>query len=326
MKLLRYTPDMRPTWDTAVEESRNGTLLFRRSYMDYHQDRFADTSLMWTDERGIVSGMLPACRDPHDKHTITSHAGLTYGGFILMPRTTLVMVGEMLRSAMKMFAEMGAQRLVIKPIPYIYSTLPCQEELYWIYRLRGTLQARSASQAIALQRDGWTFSTLRRRAMKRALRSGIHLSESAERLAAFWQLLDETLTRHHGVHPVHTYDEIEALVTDNAPHIRLYTAELNNHVVAGTLVYESGKVAHTQYLATDDTGRATGALDLLIHYVTDHYKTIGYEWLDFGISTEQGGTILNEGLTFQKEGFGGRTVCYDNYILPLDTSISDITP
>ena len=42
------------------------------------------------------------------------------------------------------------------------------------------------------------------------------------------------------------------------------------------------------------------------------------EYIDFGISTEQGGNILNEGLAFQKEGFGGRGVCYDCWQINLE--------
>ena len=38
-------------------------------------------------------------------------------------------------------------------------------------------------------------------------------------------------------------------------------------------------------------------------------------YIDFGTSTEQGGTYLNEGLIKQKEGFGGRAVVYDTYEL-----------
>ena len=41
-------------------------------------------------------------------------------------------------------------------------------------------------------------------------------------------------------------------------------------------------------------------------------------WLDFGISTEEAGRYLNEGLIAQKEGFGGRTVVYETY--ELDTA------
>ena len=36
-------------------------------------------------------------------------------------------------------------------------------------------------------------------------------------------------------------------------------------------------------------------------------------FLDFGISTEDDGHYLNTSLIFQKEGFGGRGVCYDKY-------------
>ena len=55
-----------------------------------------------------------------------------------------------------------------------------------------------------------------------------------------------------------------------------------------------------------------GALDgLFAHLITQVYATKSY--FDFGISTEQGGRYLNEGLIFQKEGFGARTVVYDAY-------------
>ena len=36
-------------------------------------------------------------------------------------------------------------------------------------------------------------------------------------------------------------------------------------------------------------------------------------YFDFGKSTEDGGTILNQQLIHQKEGFGGRGICYDTY-------------
>ena len=37
---------MRAPWDTFVQESKNGTFLFVRDYMDYHRDRFQDCSLL----------------------------------------------------------------------------------------------------------------------------------------------------------------------------------------------------------------------------------------------------------------------------------------
>ena len=57
-----------------------------------------------------------------------------------------------------------------------------------------------------------------------------------------------------------------------------------------------------------------GALDLAISTVIDTYRD-SKKWLDFGISTEDGGHYLNEGLISQKEGFGGRTNIYQTWKL-----------
>ena len=36
----------RQEWDNMVENSANGTFLFKRNYMEYHAHRFIDFSLM----------------------------------------------------------------------------------------------------------------------------------------------------------------------------------------------------------------------------------------------------------------------------------------
>ena len=53
-------------------------------------------------------------------------------------------------------------------------------------------------------------------------------------------------------------------------------------------------------------------LDLLFDYLINHEYT-NYPYFDFGQSTENMGSVLNESLIFQKEGFGGRGMCYDIY-------------
>lgn len=65
-------------------------------------------------------------------------------------------------------------------------------------------------------------------------------------------------------------------------------------------------------MAANDLAREIGALDLTIKTVLDEYSG-NKLWLDFGISTENHGRYLNEGLISQKEGFGGRTNVYECY-------------
>ena len=67
-------------------------------------------------------------------------------------------------------------------------------------------------------------------------------------------------------------------------------------------------------MSASDEARHCGALELLIESIISRHSN-DCKYLDFGISTENGGRLLNEGLIYQKEGFGGRGVCYDAWEL-----------
>jgi hypothetical protein len=86
--------------------------------------------------------------------------------------------------------------------------------------------------------------------------------------------------------------------------------------LAGALVFDFGRTVHTQYLANSEEGRDAGALDyLLADLMSTHFAE--KEFFSFGISTESGGQVLNEGLIAQKEAFGGNSLCHDFYEIVL---------
>ena len=57
-----YNNSLAPQWDEVVRNSRNGTFLHLRGYMDYHSDRFNDFSLMACDGDKLIA-IMPACRE-----------------------------------------------------------------------------------------------------------------------------------------------------------------------------------------------------------------------------------------------------------------------
>lgn len=79
----RYTKAKNGLWDYAVRESRNGTFLHMRGYMDYHSDRFNDFSLLAFDSKNRLIAVMPANAEGT---TLCSHRGLTYGGWLMTPR------------------------------------------------------------------------------------------------------------------------------------------------------------------------------------------------------------------------------------------------
>jgi hypothetical protein len=78
------------------------------------------------------------------------------------------------------------------------------------------------------------------------------------------------------------------------------------------LLFLTPQVLHTQYISANPEGKACGAIDLLFDtLINDVYQD--YPYIDFGKSTVSDSARLNYQLIFQKEGFGGRAVCYDTY-------------
>ena len=314
IEAVPYKASMKEAWDTFVAQSKNGTFLLQRDYMDYHADRFVDCSLMFYKRNELVA-VLPA-NYVAEEQTVCSHGGLTYGGLLLSERITVADTMQVMTCAMEwMKLTLGAKEWIYKPIPHIYHRAPAEEDLYALFRQEATLVARGVSAAISSD-NTLPMQELRRRGAKRAAANNVTYEESGA-LRDFWPILEEVLAEKHDCRPVHTVEEMERLVAAFPDNIRLFVAKADGRVVAGTLIYETEQVAHAQYIATSAEGRSVGALDgLFCHLITEVFAEKKY--FDFGISTEQGGRYLNEGLAFQKEGFGARAVVYDMYKLRIE--------
>ena len=306
-EVRRYTPDRADEWNEFVARAKNGTFLFDRQYMDYHADRFADHSLMFYRDEALCA-LLPA---NESDATLYSHQGLTYGGLVMDYKLTAADTLQLFADLNSHLHRIGISRVVYKAIPWIYHQLPSEEDLYALTQVCGArLSARELSTTIMLQRN-IRWSRIRRRGVKRAEDAGV-VVEVSQDFDAFWPVLEANLLTNHQVHPVHTVDEMKLLHSRFPKHIVLYTATLNGEVVGGVVMYLTPQVAHAQYSSATPEGKRLGVLDAIYDRIMQQ-DLKDYPYFDFGKSTEDAGHILNEQLVFQKEGFGGRAVCYDTY-------------
>lgn len=312
MKIVRYNASLQDSWNRFVRLSRNGTFLHERQYMDYHADRFSDHSLLFYSDKDTLIALLPA---NEWQGVFYSHQGLTYGGLLLSPQVRTAEVLDILSQTLTYLRASHFSKMIYKCVPAIYHTYPAEEDLYALFRLGASLKIRNVSSALPLI-SPLALSENRSRGVKKALRSGLLISETAD-FTVFWQILEHNLREKHATAPVHSLSEIQHLKTLFPDQIRCFEVHAGNEVIAGSVLYITGEVVHIQYISATDTGRRLGALDLLF----DTFIKAGFEnkkWLDFGISTEQEGCYLNEGLIHQKEGFGGRAVVYDTYQIDLN--------
>lgn len=310
LTITRYTPEQAELWDRLVDESRNGTFLHKRGYMDYHSDRFSDHSLIIRRD-GEPIALLPAHIKNED---FCSHNGLTYGG-LLLPESVTAEEALGIFSAIKEYilSNTQATRLIYKPTPHIYHSYPCEEDLYALFRNGAALAERKVSSAIRLKAP---LPISGRRKLTDAMKSRLKIVEDGN-LNVFWEILQCRLQSKYGVNPVHSITEIELLKSRFPDNIRLFCITGNDGtLLGGTLLFVTDKVVHMQYSATTDEGRRVSALDHLYeHIIKDCFAD--KEFFDFGISVEEGGRYLNSGLIAYKERLGGRAVVYDTYIMDL---------
>lgn len=305
-----YHTSYKSVWDEFVRNSRNGTFLFLRDYMDYHADKFKDNSLMFYKKNKLIA-LLPA----HiNEDVFSSHSGLTYGGFIVDEHMTGSMMMELFELVqLYLKNNTSAKKWIYSPIPYIYICYPCEEDLYALFRNNAKIKERRISSVI-MPSNTYGFSELRKRKVRKAKKNGLTITNNDECFDDFWQILEENLEKRYNTVPVHTLEEIKSLHNHFKENIQLYRVcdECKKKTLAGCVIYYTENVAHVQYIASTDEGKELGAVDLLFHYlINNKFKNIRY--FDLGTSVEQGGKYLNEGLLFQKEGFGGRAVVYDTY-------------
>ena len=307
-EIVRYTPELKAQWDSFVRKSRNGTFLFLRDYMDYHRQRFTDFSLLIFHKQSLVA-LLPLNKEADG--SVASHSGLTYGGLITDKKGRAEKVMKLFECLNTWLRDAGIRRVVYRPVPWIYHEMPAEEDLYALFNVcNARLTAREISSTIA-QENKLAFSQSRKDCLRKAEKTGVKVTATND-FAAFWDILSSNLQQRYAVSPVHSLTEITALVSLFPSNIRLYAAYLDNELVAGTVLYIMPRVVHVQYISASAKGKAVGALDLLFRYLIDEVY-VDKPYFDFGKSTEDRGRRLNEQLIFQKEGFGGRGVCYDTY-------------
>lgn len=307
MEIRRYRREDKELWNSFVSKARNATFLFDRNYMDYHADRFDDNSFMFY-HKGKLKAVLPA---NVAGDTLYSHQGLTYGGLLLDKKATVEDVLECFDSLNSWLRENGISKVVYKALPWIYQQYPSEEDLYALtWKCKAQLISRNIASTIVID-NKLKFAESRKSGIRKALSLNIEVGESND-VDGFWHVLEDNLGNRYNAKPVHTANEMKLLMSRFPNNIRLYVAKMNGEIVGGTLIYVTSQVVHTQYISASVEGKKHGALDLLFDYIINKvYANCRY--FDFGKSTEQGGAYLNEPLIFQKEGFGGRGVCYDWY-------------
>lgn len=303
----KYTINDKALWDNFVKSAKNATFLFQRDFMEYHSDRFIDYSLLCFKDDELIA-VLPANRKEDE---VYSHQGLTYGGLVVDYRLRFSAFFKAFKTILDFLAENKVKSLYLKQLPEIYSSFPSEEMEYLHFILKSELVRTDVSSSLYLENE-LKYSKDRLAGVKRGEKSQLIVKEVND-FEEFWnEILIPNLLAKHNTRPTHSCKEITQLKSSFPKNIRQFNVYKGDEIVGGTTIFETDRVVHSQYMSAIKEKNSLGTLDFLHHYLftkTFYNKAI----FDFGISNENGGKNMNEGLLYWKEGFGARTKLYKQY-------------
>jgi len=275
--------------------------------MDYHSDRFEDCSLLIFKGESLVA-LLPANRKGVAVH---SHMGLTYGGLVLSKKLKMNETLLVFQEVLRFLAEEGVTELHLKLPPTIYQKVPADEMEYLLFVSEATITRVDVSSVIE-GASRLKIQSNRIEGVKKAQKQGLEIVEGFH-FSDFWnEILIPNLESRHQAKPVHTLEEMELLANRFPKKIHQFNVMKDGKIVAGATIFETEMVAKVQYISGNEDKQQLGSLDFLFEYlITERFAN--KKFFDFGISNENQGKNLNQGLLYWKETFGARTVACKFY-------------
>lgn len=294
-------------WNAFIDKAKNATFLFNRNFMEYHKDRFTDYSLVIEDENKWVA-VLPA---NVVKNEVFSHQGLTYGGLVYDEKLKLASVLAVFKAVLIFLESQNKTKLQIKLLPHFYADVASDELNYALFLAKAQLIRRDTCAVLDLQHNS-KMSKVRLRGVEKGKSFNLEVKEE-NNFDAFWnEILIPNLAENHQAKPVHTLSEIQKLQILFPDNIRQFNVYHGNKIVAGTTIFETKNVAHSQYISGNSDKNKLGSVDFLHEFLLKNVFN-QKKFFDFGISNENQGKILNEGLSYWKESFGANIVTQDFY-------------
>lgn len=308
MEILKYKEEFNELWDDFVlNKSLNGTVYQTRQFLSYHRDRFIDESILIYLDNNLIC-VVPCCKNG-DRYF--SHKGSTYGG----PVITLIKL-----SVSKM------ESLINKIFEYYDNKFECRlanniyfsEEISLLYYLIGRKLNIKLELSWYIDTSIDLISKITNKSNKTYLLKMINDKENYlfkstddnNDYLDFYELLEKSLSINHSTSPTHSKDEFLLLKNILLDKQELFIIKKNNILLGGIFIIKVTKYCwYNVYIARNLDIQNSG---ISIIYIMNEIIKKGYlngvKYLDYGISTENGGNTLNIGLSeFKNESFGGKS-------------------
>ena len=307
-------------WDDFVERSYNGTMFHTRRFLTYHPpDRFQDHSLYF-QKKDKQYGVFPAASvNKENGHILHSHPGATIGSLVTNSSPSLKESFDLVTALVKYAQDENFSGIKITLPPDIYSESMSNHIEFALVKMGFTYTKREVSSILLLpdtaEELAQRFKPSHRQAVRKAEKEGVQIRQSTN-TEIFYRILENNLSKRHGVTPTHSLKELELLQDIFPNKIILHGAFIKNKMIAGVVSFLlNERIQLAFYISHDEKFQEKRALNLLFHTIFKEALLNGKKIFDFGIFTENGEP--NFGLARFKESFGASGVFRDTLEMDL---------
>lgn len=304
-----YSEIHRSAWENLVDCSFNGTFMHKRSFLDYHKDKYDDCSLVIKKDN-IISAIFPAARTTD---SIVSHPGLAVGGLVYNDKIRGTDIVDIL-SKIKIY--FNHKNIVYKATPTEFHRHAVSDDIWALFVLGASKSSCDISAILNPLTTNYEYRSERKQELS-SLKNNIVISamdlSNIDLVQEFWDKVLLPNMDKYKINPTHSPEDIVYLYKKFPVFVKgLLARHTNGKMLSGLIIFRFNKCYHVQYSVSNSKGRALNSLTLLHHYMIEHLPS-DVHFYNFGKSTENYGYKLNTNLYYYKNGFGGGSMNYDVY-------------
>ena len=313
--LTQYEEKKFDEWDSFIEHSKGSTLHSYRKFLNYHKDKFQDSSLMFYHNNNLVA-VLPGVLL---ENSFISHPGASYGGLIYKEGLKIDTLYKIHEEILNYSKENKVHKIEFR-FPYSIISKHYFDSYKYILHSHSPIIYREVSQFIDLTKfkEEKSFSDNFKRILNKNYNLKTSEAKNEKDIENFYNILCDNLLKHD-TEPTHTLSELKFILKNLASQSRLFvTKDTNSNIVSGSFALLLNDVTpHLFYLCTDNSYLSKSPLVKTIYDVSKYFKLKDSCYLNLGISTENRGQILNYGLNNFKEKFNTQGTFRETIIIDI---------
>jgi hypothetical protein len=301
--IIKYEENYENIWDDFVFNGAFGTVYHTRKFIKYHpKERFIDTSiLMYYKE--ILICVLPCCKQ-NNIATNFSYLGATYGGPVFNKKYTKIKCMKIIIDKIFDFYNNNIEFRIANDIYF-------ENSIFNLYYLLSNKLRIKPELSWYIKTEDTFINNVKNKRNKSYLSKMIDNEEmrcfstnNDDDYMNYYNILKQNLKIRFNTEPTHTLDEFLSIKKILDTKQSLYIVKnKENTILGGVYIIKVTDICwYTFYISKNiDYKKPNMSILYIIHNISKDSEKEGVKYIDYGISTENKGELLNIGLSDYKE-------------------------